>query len=114
MGHRNYAHVVEVAFWDYMIRILQTVLALALVILAAWLVVFANTWPDQLALFTVSCYYYNSLPRMSPCSSYFLGRLGPGNTGILQHCCPRTPLHLQLGGAHRHGKPNLGFLGRLL
>ncbi|KAI6785515.1 uncharacterized protein J7T54_007158 [Emericellopsis cladophorae] len=54
MARRNYAHVVEVAFWDYMTRIVQTILALALVILSAWLVVFVNTWPDRLSLFAAA------------------------------------------------------------
>merc|ERR1711988_654654 len=54
MARRNYAHVVDVAFWDYMTRIVQTMLALALVILSAWLVVFVNTWPDRLSLFAAA------------------------------------------------------------
>ena len=51
---RNYAHVVDVAFWDYMARISQVILALVLLILSAWTIVFVDSWVICLTLFTVS------------------------------------------------------------
>lgn len=53
MGRRNYAHVVDVPFWDYMIRIVQAVLALALVILTAYAVAFNNFASVRLSVFAV-------------------------------------------------------------
>lgn len=51
---RNYDHVVDVPFWDYMIRILQAILALALVILTIYTLVFNDFPAVRLSLFTVS------------------------------------------------------------
>ncbi|KAL1860754.1 hypothetical protein Plec18170_001266 [Paecilomyces lecythidis] len=49
---RNYTHVVEVPFWDYMIRFLQVILASALLILTAYTITLVNSASVRLSLFS--------------------------------------------------------------
>lgn len=56
---RNYAHVVDVPFWDYMIRIVQAILALILIILTAYSVVSNNYASVRLSVFTASPLLYD-------------------------------------------------------
>jgi hypothetical protein len=107
MGRRNYAHVVEVPFWDYMIRILQTVLALALIIFTAYTVVFKDFKAVRLAVFTVSRYFFLDIAaelktEISPSVPLRLVCIRSCHLGLLPYRCPRTTVHLQLGRCHRH------------
>ncbi len=51
---RNFAHVVEVPFTDYVLRITETIFALALIVLSTYTLIFYNYTAVRLALFTVS------------------------------------------------------------
>lgn len=109
---RNYSHVVDVPFWDYMIRIVQAILAMALVILTAYTLAFNDFASVRLSLFTVS-------PEDSQRSKRWLifmllGSLGCRHLGLLPHRCPCPPLYLQLGRRHHHRVPHRRVLGGYL
>ncbi|WPG98779.1 Hypothetical protein R9X50_00157500 [Acrodontium crateriforme] len=60
----NSAHIVDVPFWDYMVRIVQVLVSLAVLFLAAYNVAFDDRAPNIVALFA-GCWgvliltYYN-------------------------------------------------------
>lgn len=58
MAHwRNYAHVVEVSFSDYVLRYIQTILALALLVLTAYTISFNDYASVRLSVFAVSAIF---------------------------------------------------------
>lgn len=88
---RNYAHVVDVPFWDYMIRILQAILALALVILTVYALVFDNYRSVRLSVFTVSILEWHC---ETGTNFLLLVPLGCGYSGLLSYCRPCAAIHL--------------------